>query len=114
MKGKLPQTQTSAVQILEPYKNILTMKIAASYLGKAKNAAHAIQALTIFLGWCLTIAIFTQDGSTDGRTRYFFALVSTLSSTHACSRHTYGIHISRRAEVLSILSAGSASRPSST
>jgi len=53
------------------------MKIAASYLPKAKNAAHAIQALTIFLGWCLTIAIFTQDGSTDGRTRYFFALVST-------------------------------------
>lgn len=74
------------------------MKIAASYLGKAKNAVHAIQALTIFLGWCLTIAIFTQDGSTDGRTRYFFALVSTLSSTHARDIRT--AYISRSAEVL--------------
>lgn len=61
------------------------MKIPPSYLRKAKNAAHAIQALTIFLGWCLTIAIFTQDGSTDGRTKYFFALVSTISYNSAAA-----------------------------
>jgi len=57
------------------------MRLPQDYLQKAKNAAHAVQALIIFLGWCLTIAIFTQDGSTDGRTRYFFALVSKTDTS---------------------------------
>ena len=44
---------------------------------RTKNVVHGIQALIIFLAWAVTIAVFTKDGKTDGRTKYFFILVST-------------------------------------
>lgn len=48
----------------------------AHYYQRAKNVIHAIQALVIFVGWAMTIAILTKGGKTDGRIWYYFALVS--------------------------------------
>ncbi|PGH20352.1 hypothetical protein AJ80_03620 [Polytolypa hystricis UAMH7299] len=42
--------------------------------GRAKMLMHSFQAFIIFLAWVLTIAIFTRDGKTDGRTAWYFAL----------------------------------------
>ncbi|KAL4806274.1 hypothetical protein BDV18DRAFT_125180 [Aspergillus unguis] len=42
--------------------------------GRTKNLIHGIQGFLIFLGWALTIAVFTKSGGTDGRTAYYFAL----------------------------------------
>ncbi|OJD38979.1 chaperone binding protein [Diplodia corticola] len=50
------------------------MRVQQSKIQKAKTACHAIQGLLIFVAGCITIAIFTKDGTTDGRSRYFFAL----------------------------------------
>lgn len=52
------------------------MQLPQNYLHKGKNALHGLQGLVIFLGWALTIAILVKDGPSDGRTKYFFALVS--------------------------------------
>ncbi len=54
------------------------------HLPKVKNALHGVQAFTIFLAWCVTIAVFTKSGKTDGRTKYYFALVSptTVAETN--------------------------------
>ncbi|QSS65834.1 hypothetical protein I7I51_06685 [Histoplasma capsulatum] len=41
---------------------------------RVKMLLHALQGFVIFLGWALTIAVLTQDGPTDGRTAYCFAL----------------------------------------
>ncbi|KAG5301111.1 hypothetical protein I7I48_01011 [Histoplasma ohiense] len=41
---------------------------------RVKMLLHALQGFVIFLGWALTIAVLTQDGPTDGRTAYYFAL----------------------------------------
>ncbi|KAL1956239.1 hypothetical protein VTO42DRAFT_7499 [Malbranchea cinnamomea] len=41
---------------------------------RTKNILHALQGFIIFLGWALTIAVFTRSGPTDGRTAYYFAL----------------------------------------
>lgn len=43
---------------------------------------HALQGFVIFLGWALTIAVRTQDGPTDGRTAYCFALVCLMFSRY--------------------------------
>lgn len=56
-----------------------SMRVQQSKIQKGKTACHAIQGLLIFVAGCITIAIFTKEGTTDGRTRYFFALVSTSS-----------------------------------
>jgi hypothetical protein len=45
---------------------------------RIKGFFHAFQAFLIFLAWALTIAVFTRDGATDGRTAWFFALVGYL------------------------------------
>ncbi|KAL4932943.1 uncharacterized protein BDV17DRAFT_143947 [Aspergillus undulatus] len=42
--------------------------------GRTKNLIHGLQAFLIFLGWALTIAIFTKGGGIDGRSGYYFAL----------------------------------------
>lgn len=51
------------------------MKIPVSLQHKGKSYIHGIQGLIVFLAWALTIAVFTKDGKTDGRTKYYFALV---------------------------------------
>lgn len=50
------------------------MRVQQSKIQKGKTAAHATQGLLIFVAGCITLSIFTKAGSTDGRTRYFFAL----------------------------------------
>lgn len=52
------------------------MQLPANALQRAKNVIHGIQGLVIFLAWAVTIAVFTRSGKTDGRTKYFFTLVS--------------------------------------
>ncbi|KAL6236171.1 hypothetical protein BDW75DRAFT_207552 [Aspergillus navahoensis] len=42
--------------------------------GRTKNLIHGLQGFLIFLGWALTIAVFTKGGGVDGRTAYYFAL----------------------------------------
>ncbi len=53
------------------------MQLPHNYLQKGKNALHGLQGLVIFLGWALTIAVLVKSGRSDGRTKYFFALVSS-------------------------------------
>lgn len=50
----------------------------SQYYQRVKNVIHAVQALAIFVAWAITIAILTKRGRTDGRLRYYFALVSNL------------------------------------
>ena len=52
------------------------------YYQRGKNVVHALQALVIFLGAIVTIAIFTKGGNGDGRINYYFVLVSTASIFH--------------------------------
>ena len=47
------------------------------YYQRGKNVVHALQALVIFLGAIVTIAIYTKGGKGDGRIDYYFLLVST-------------------------------------
>ena len=54
------------------------MKLAVGYVLKEKIAAHIFQALFIFIAWCMTIAILRADGSTDGRTKWYFAVVCNV------------------------------------
>lgn len=56
------------------------MKLPVFLLQKGKNYIHGLQGLVIFLAWALTIAVFTKTGKTDGRTKYYFTLVSMLTS----------------------------------
>ncbi|KAI5292867.1 hypothetical protein KEM52_006011 [Ascosphaera acerosa] len=41
---------------------------------RTKAIIHACQGVIIFIAWAMTIAVFTREGSTDGRTAYYFAL----------------------------------------
>ncbi|KAL8771431.1 MAG: hypothetical protein Q9209_003099 [Squamulea sp. 1 TL-2023] len=50
------------------------MRLPDNILQKTKIVLHGVQGLVIFLAWAITISIFTKDGSTDGRIKYFFAL----------------------------------------
>lgn len=45
-----------------------------NHLQRIKNVVHGIHGFLIFLGWAMTIAVFTKSGKTDGRTKYYFAL----------------------------------------
>lgn len=47
-------------------------------LGRTKNLLHCAQAFIIFLAWALTIAIWTKGDGIDGRTVYYWILVSAL------------------------------------
>ncbi|KIW09258.1 uncharacterized protein PV09_00180 [Verruconis gallopava] len=50
------------------------MRQALSTLQKVKTGVHTLQALLIFVAACITLAVFVQQGSTDGRTKWFFAV----------------------------------------
>ena len=52
------------------------------YYQRGKNVVHALQALIIFLGAIITIAIYTKGGGHDGRIDYYFLLVSTPFIMH--------------------------------
>ena len=52
------------------------MRLQQDSLTRTKNFIHAAQACLILLAWILTIAVYVASGSTDGRTNWFFALVS--------------------------------------
>src|SRR4051794_7895986 len=54
------------------------MRLQQDSLTNIKNYIHAAQAFVVLVAWILTIAIYVANGSTDGRTSWFFALVSTL------------------------------------
>jgi hypothetical protein len=43
------------------------MRIPQSYVQKCKVVAHIFQAIFIFAALCITIAVFTMDGETGGR-----------------------------------------------
>jgi hypothetical protein len=51
------------------------MRIPQSYIQKCKVVGHVFQTIFIFVGLCITIAVFTKDGETGGATRYYLALV---------------------------------------
>lgn len=56
------------------------MKIPQTLMQKAKAGAHLGQALLIFIGGCLALAVLTMDGGTGGEIGYFFGLVGRESS----------------------------------
>ena len=80
------------------------MRLQQDSLTNTKNYIHAAQAFVVLVAWILTIAIYVANGSTDGRTSWFFALVSTLPAPPK--------HPKAKANVLS--SAGSPPQCSST
>jgi hypothetical protein len=45
-------------------------------LGRTKNILHFTQAFIIFIAWALTIAIWTKGDGIDGRTGWYWGLVS--------------------------------------
>lgn len=51
------------------------MRLQLDHFGKVKNYIHMGQGAILFLAWVLTIAIFTRDGTTDGRVGWYFGLV---------------------------------------
>lgn len=52
------------------------MQLPEGLLVRAKNTVHAFQGLAVFVAWALTVAVFTEEGKTDGRTGFYFVLVS--------------------------------------
>lgn len=50
------------------------MKIPRNQFGKIKTVLHGLQAAFVFLGFCLTAAVLV-NGETDGRSKYYLALV---------------------------------------
>ncbi|KIX10515.1 uncharacterized protein Z518_01598 [Rhinocladiella mackenziei CBS 650.93] len=50
------------------------MRLQLDKFGQIKNWIHIGQAIVLFLAWVLTIAVFTKDGSTDGRVGWYFGL----------------------------------------
>ena len=48
--------------------------------GRMKTITHGVQAVFIFLAWALTIAIWTKGDGIDGRTVWYWILVSALRS----------------------------------
>lgn len=59
------------------------MKIPQTYLQKAKAGAHVAQAVLIFVGGCLALAVLTMGGGTSGEIGYFFGLVGNLDCDDA-------------------------------
>lgn len=54
------------------------MQLPSPNLGRIKTILHGLQGFVIFLAWAFTIAVFTREGKTDGRTGWFFGMVYTL------------------------------------
>jgi hypothetical protein len=66
------------------------MRIPQSYIQKCKVVGHTFQSIFIFVGLCITIAVFTKEGETGGATRYYLALVSgtrVSSNNFLCLSH---------------------------
>lgn len=55
------------------------MRLAQDKLARIKNFVHAAQGVVLFFAWALTIAVFTRDGNSDGRTGWYFGLVNRCS-----------------------------------
>jgi len=55
-------------------------------LGRTKNILHYIQGFTIFIAWALTIAIWTKGDGIDGRTGWYWGLVSFGGDTRRVLR----------------------------
>jgi hypothetical protein len=65
------------------------MSLDLSRLQQAKMALHTTQAILLFVAACITIAMFTKDGHSDGRGKWFFSLVSgTFGACHIFIRLT--------------------------
>jgi hypothetical protein len=62
------------------------MKLEQDSLQKIKNYTHAVQGVLIFLAWVLTIAVFTREGSSDGRTGWYFGLVRRANGADLAAR----------------------------
>jgi translocation protein SEC72 len=52
------------------------MRLPSASPGRVKTLIHAAQAFLIFLAWAMTIAVFTKSGGIDGRSGWFFGVVS--------------------------------------
>ncbi|KAL1962604.1 hypothetical protein VTN77DRAFT_9397 [Rasamsonia byssochlamydoides] len=50
------------------------MRLPSTSPARIKNIIHAFQAFVIFLGWALTIAVFTKGDGIDGRSAWYFGL----------------------------------------
>lgn len=63
-------------------------------LGRTKNLIHFTQALIIFVAWAMTIAIWTKGDGIDGRTVWYWILVSDSpgSSTSSLAADSPGLH----------------------
>lgn len=49
-------------------------------MGRTKNIIHFVQAFVIFLAWAMTIGIWTKGDGIDGRTVWYWILVSSILS----------------------------------
>ena len=54
------------------------MRIPQNYIQKVKAGVHGLQAFSIFIAGCLSLAVLTKKGGIDGSTGYMFALVSAV------------------------------------
>ena len=63
----------AALLFIDAFAEMLKIE---QYYQRGKNVVHALQALIIFLGAIVTIAIYTKGGGHDGRIDYYFLLVS--------------------------------------
>lgn len=61
------------------------MRLPSTSPARIKNIIHAFQAFTIFLGWTLTIAVFTKGDGIDGRSGWYFGMV--------CRQTFYHLHL---------------------
>lgn len=57
------------------------MRLPSTNPARIKNIIHAFQAFAIFLGWALTIAVFTKGDGIDGRSGWYFGLVCCQASS---------------------------------
>ena len=51
------------------------MNVLNNHTQRIKNIIHGVQGFTIFIGWAITIAVFTKQGTSGGGSKYYFALV---------------------------------------
>jgi hypothetical protein len=54
------------------------MRQLLSPLQKVKTVIHIVQALSVFIATCICIAAFVQEGRSDSRLKWFFAMVQNF------------------------------------
>lgn len=64
------------------------LRMPATSPARIKNLIHGFQAVLIFFAWVLTIAVFTKSGGIDGRTGWYFGVVSRLPDNHLLAPYT--------------------------